>query len=158
MLKKENFSWIALITLTIFIGVGAGLLIREHIPLIMVSGPSMGPSFYDGERVFYEHPKNISRGDVVLFYDENGDRIIKRAIGLPGETIYITSGIIIVDGEVLDEKYMYGEIAGGGIAKEPYTIPEGTYFVIGDNYQNSLDSRITGPVKAENIFGVIRDR
>ena len=158
MKTKESLNYIFLTIVTIAIGIGVGLLVRQYIPLVQISGPSMEPSFYDGERVFYKKPENISRGDVVLFTDEDGDTVIKRAIGLPGETIYITGGIIIVDGEKLGDEYMYGDIAGGGIAKQPFTIPDDTYFLIGDNYQNSLDSRITGPVNEENIFGFVPNR
>lgn len=96
------------------------------------------------------------RGDVVVFSPTDAlkqqykDAFIKRIIGLPGETVEVKNGQVIVDGEIISEKY---------IAEEPQydwgpeTVPENSYLVLGDNRNNSFDSHSWGFVPRENIIG-----
>lgn len=86
---------------------------------------------------------------------EEDDYFIKRVIGLPGETIQIQGSDIYIDGERLEEDYGKMPITNPGIAKEPITLEDDEYFVLGDNREISLDSRYdsVGPVKKELIAG-----
>lgn len=80
------------------------------------------------------------RGDIVVFRfpDDESEVFIKRLIGLPGETIEIVDGYVYVDGVLLEEDYVKGEREGN---YGPYEVPEGEYFMLGDNRLHSGDSR-----------------
>lgn len=111
----------------------------------------------DGERIIYLlHPPQ--RGDIVVFEPPIGrpeKPYIKRVIGLPGETVSIRDGSVFVDGARLDEPYL-GMTATNWQGKPEgfeLVVPEGHYFVLGDNRNNSTDSRSFGPVSVDDILG-----
>jgi signal peptidase I len=92
------------------------------------------------------------RGDIVVFYDPNsGDRkLIKRIIGLPGETIEFQEGRVLIGGQEVPEPYL---AEPGQYSRAPSRIPEGHYFVLGDNRNNSSDSRSWGMLAGDRIVG-----
>ncbi|KKR06047.1 MAG: Signal peptidase I [candidate division WS6 bacterium GW2011_GWF2_39_15] len=127
-----------------------------------VVGTSMVPNFQNGEHLIankiiykYSVPK---RGDVVIFKYSDTQDFIKRVIGLPGDSISIKDGRYYINGKLLDEgEYLDSVVytSGGDFLHEgeTETIPEGTYFVSGDNRPHSSDSREFGPVAVESIKG-----
>ncbi len=131
---------------------------------ISVVGDSMTPILYNGDvvlvnRIVYDAsaPK---RGDIVAFKpkgNENSHYHVKRLIGLPGETVEIIEGSVYIDGEKLKEDYETTEIKDAGIAAEKIELSGDEYFVLGDNRENSEDSRMAdvGNVKREYIYGKI---
>jgi len=127
-----------------------------------VVGRSMDPTYKNGEmlmanKILYKM-KKPERGDVIIFkYSETQD-FIKRIIGLPGETVMLKDGKLYVNGNLLDEShYLSSSIYtnGGDFLSEgeTITVPEGTYFVCGDNRPHSSDSRSFGPIDEKDIKG-----
>ena len=125
-------------------------------------GDSMKPALQNGDvvlvnRVIYNATKP-KRGDVIVFKPKGNENVhyyIKRVIGLPGETIEIRDKNIYVDGELLEEKYETTELGDSGYLDEPVTLDEDEYFVLGDDRENSEDSRHAevGNVKRIYIYG-----
>ncbi len=129
-----------------------------------VTGESMFPNFQDKEYVLtnlivlrFQNPK---QGDVIVFKAPPApDKdFIKRVIGLPGDTVMVKEGKVFVNGKQLDEsKYLKTDVKtyGGSFLQDGQTItvPQGNYFVLGDNRPYSSDSREWGFVPQENIIG-----
>lgn len=121
-----------------------------------VYGHSMEPNLHTDQRLVVEkvsyHLRGPQRGDVVVLrLPERGpELLIKRIIGLPGETVEIKDGSVFVNGQRLDEQYVAGKTSG---SHDPKTVPEGYVFVMGDNRGASNDSRVFGPVLLSRIVG-----
>lgn len=126
-----------------------------------VSGESMENTLDDGDQLIVDKItyrfKDPERFDIIVFpfhYKEN-TYYIKRIIGLPGETVQIVDGTIYINGEVLQESYGREVIQDPGIAAEPITLGEDEYFVLGDNRNQSSDSRdpSVGLIHRDEIVG-----
>ena len=127
-----------------------------------VIGPSMQPTLYSDDDLIVEklsyrfgEPK---RFDIIVFPFQYGEKVyyIKRIIGLPGETIQIDeTGTIYINGEVLEEHYGKETIQNPGIAAEPILLGKNEYFVLGDNRNDSSDSRdpSVGNIYRKDIVG-----
>lgn len=132
------------------------LILRPH----KIKGASMEPNFPDGEYLLTEkisyYTKEPQRGDVIVFKPPiSEDEFIKRIVALPGETISLVNGKFFVNDEELKETYINVVTNSGGFLKEgqKYVVPEGEYFVAGDNRPHSSDSRIWGPITKKVITG-----
>ena len=127
-----------------------------------VIGNSMYPTYKNGEylmanKVTYRL-KEPQRGDVIIFKYSSTQDFIKRIIGLPGDTIMLKDGQLYINDQLLDESdYISDSIYtnGGDFLREgeSKTIPEGEYFVCGDNRPHSSDSRTFGPISEDDIKG-----
>ena len=127
-----------------------------------VIGPSMEPTLNNEDNLitqkFMYHFSDPERFDVVVFPFKHAERVyyIKRIIGLPGETVQIDAdGTIYIDGEVLEENYGKDVITNPGLASEPIHLRSNEYFVLGDNRNNSSDSRdpSVGNICRDDIIG-----
>lgn len=132
------------------------LILRPH----KIKGASMEPNFPDGEYLLTEkvsyYTKEPQRGDVVVFKPPiSEDEFIKRIIALPGEIVSISNGKFFINNQELDESYINVNTSSGIFLKEgeKYLVPEGEYFVAGDNRSHSSDSRIWGPITKKVIAG-----
>lgn len=126
-----------------------------------VSGPSMIPALEDKDNLIVDKLsyrfKDPTRFDIVVFpyYYEEETYYIKRIIGLPGETVQIDNGTIYINGEALEENYGKEEMQYSGIADAPIVLGDDEYFVMGDNRNESKDSRdpSVGNIKRSDIIG-----
>ncbi len=148
---KEILSYVFIILLVI--------VIRVFIfDPVRVDGPSMDSTLEDGQVLilnkFIYRKEDIKRYDIVVIRRDNGEKIIKRVIGLPNETIEIKDNKVYANGKLLDSSFTSSisedfDISEVGFEK----VPGDSYFVLGDNREISLDSRVLGPIKKEKILG-----
>lgn len=128
-----------------------------------VSGRSMVPNFQDGDYIITNkisaRAGEFQRGEVVILQNpRNTDQVfIKRVIGLPGERISLQNGAVLINGRPITENYLPRGTRTPGESflteGEEVVVPEGQYFVIGDNRTGSSDSREWGPVSADLFIG-----
>lgn len=141
-----------------FAALTAILIVVFVVQPVKVEGTSMQPHLADQERIFVNkfvyHFSNIERGDVVVFWypKDPTKSFIKRVIGLPGDRVEVRSGVVHVNGKPLREPYVRPEYFDYH-SFDPQTVPEGSYFVMGDHRNSSNDSRHWGTVPERNIFG-----
>lgn len=130
------------------------LLVNTFIGRFRIESVSMQPNLWEGEYVIVDKVSYLlgapQRGDIVVFEKPGQPDLIKRVIGLPGETVEVRNGQTYIDGVPIGEPYL---------SQPPnYTLPAttvepGRYFVLGDNRNNSSDSHIWGPLPLKNIIG-----
>ena len=140
--------------------------------LVVVSGNSMSPLLNSEDIVLMNQLKldlgKPERFDVVVFEREDQKRNIKRIIGLPGETVQIQDGQVLINGQVMEEKGITMEVDGemvkaqkkialAGLAENPVVLGADEYFLLGDNRDSSEDSRFAnvGNVKESQIIGKV---
>ncbi len=156
---REVLSWIFYIAFVILV---TWLILHFVGQRTVVDGSSMNNTLFDGDNLIVEKLSyrfgDPQRFDIIVFrpYEDSKEYYIKRIIGLPGETIQIDfEGNIYIDGKLLEEHYGKETIQRPGRAAEPVTLGENEYFVLGDNRNNSTDSRYdqVGNVSRDSIVG-----
>ncbi len=141
--KKEIISWI----LTLGSAVIIALLIRTFLfEPIYVDGQSMCDTLQDREVMLVTKPEYIfgqpQRGDVVICkYPGRTENFVKRLMAVPGDTIEVRSNVVYINGVALDEPYLTPSRNDDGFSMDPMTLTDDQYFVMGDNRDNSHDSR-----------------
>lgn len=150
-------AWLRDLMLSVLIAV---LVILFLYRPVKVEGTSMMPSLYDQERLFINQYSykfglgRIERGDTVVFWfpGDPTKSYIKRVIGLPGDTVAVDDGYVVVNGRKLVENYVPSEYRDDtSLAAEK--IPPNQYFVLGDHRVSSNDSRAWGLVPRSYIYG-----
>ncbi len=150
--------------LVLFIALIIILIVFVAQPVI-VEGVSMVPQLENGERllvnklIYYDIESvswgHIERGDIVVFWypKDPNKSYVKRVVGLPGETVSVRNGRVIVDGMLLNEPYLDIQHNQSMANSPEVEVDEYHYFVMGDNRDNSSDSRVWGVVPSKYIYG-----
>ena len=137
------------------------LIIKYVGQRTVVMGHSMEPTLQDSDNLItdkityrFRDPK---RFDIIVFpfKDNRATLLIKRIVGMPGETVQVIDGNVYVNGYVLEDNYGYAVMTDPGLAADPVVLKEDEYFVLGDNRNNSTDSRFesVGNIHRSEIIG-----
>lgn len=159
-------EWIKDIVIALVIA----LIVVQFIKPTIVKESSMEPNFYANDYLFvskqaYSFNHEVERGDVIVFKSDldreepgkEGEKklLIKRVIGLPGDTVTVKDGEVYLNGMQLEESYIKEGTTSGEV--DEFVVPEGEYFVMGDNRRVSIDSRDlrVGAVDGDRIVGKV---
>ncbi|RIJ64224.1 signal peptidase I [Rummeliibacillus sp. POC4] len=166
-LSKEVLSWIWPILIAVVIAV----LCRQYLfSPVTVKGESMEPTYENNNKIIISKTSHIDRFDIIVFESPvEDDHYIKRVIGLPGDTIKVKNDKLYINGKKYSEPYLKKGIQEyqdmGDHFTEDFTlkevtgeskVPKDTYFVLGDNRQNSSDSREYGFIKKSSVTGEVK--
>lgn len=155
---KELLSWLLFIIIVVAASWAVVTFVGQRT---QVSGSSMETTLSDGDQLIVDKIsyrfRDPKRYEIVVFpykYEAN-TYYIKRIIGLPGETIQIANGCVYINGQRLDEDYGNELMENAGLAEEPVTLGADEYFVLGDNRNNSQDSRAAnvGVIHRDELLG-----
>ena len=158
-LFKEVMTWIVQIVIVIFV---AYVVVNFWGVRTSVVGQAMASNLNSGDEVFLDKLvyvfSNPKAGDVVVFLPNGNEKshyYVRRVIGVPGDKLQIKDGAVYINGKLYDEKTPVAAMEEAGIAEEEIVLGDNEYFVLGDNRNNSEDSRYAniGLVKKEYIVG-----
>ena len=162
-LNAAGIFLLELIKIAVFAGVTIFLVRYFLFKPFYVKGASMEPSFYEKEYLIIDEITyrlhSPQRGDVIVFVPPTDakEHYLKRIIGLPGERVKVSEGKVILynadhpEGTTIDEAYLPNDLATSG--EKNVVLGDDEYFVLGDNRNNSFDSRRFGPITRANITG-----
>jgi len=158
---RAFFDWVLVVGIALFVAILVRTFFLAHS---QVEGESMINTLHPGDRVFVNkmsyrlHDPN--RGDVVVLHEfqgSGGERdLIKRVIGLPGETIEMSDCVVYIDGLALDEPYLDAQVvtpSNCGADFDPVEVRDDHVYVLGDNRPGSSDSRQLGQISEDDLVG-----
>lgn len=134
------------------------LLCRFVIGFSVVSGNSMLDTLRSGDVVIYTRMGNdVKRGDIISLSLPSGEYYVKRVVALGGDVVELKDGVLCVNGEAETGAFVRGRTyPEAGSFSYPYIVPQGDVFTLGDNREESIDSRFYGPVNLRQVKGVLR--
>ena len=149
---KDSISFIIII-LTI-------ILVRLFIVTpVRVDGPSMNDTLHDGDILLLDKYDNKYERFEIVVFNYSGERLIKRVIGLPGEVVSYKNNKLYINGNEIEDNYGLGYTENFELKDLNLTkIPDNEYLVIGDNRNDSLDSRYFGTISKDKILGSVKYR
>ncbi len=161
----------------VVVAVLVAVLLRTFVvQTFFIPSGSMEPTLQIGDRILVDklsyHLHGVDRGDIVVFSRPPAENcggpevndLVKRVIGLPGDVISLSSGYVYIDGKRLNESWLpateqgitsAGPTGNNSNLSHPYRIPANSYFVMGDNRNDSCDSRYWGPIQKSLIVGKV---
>lgn len=157
--KREDPMKIKDLLKCLIIGFILSCIVLTLVRISVVNGSSMDSTLADGQRLIVSRLSytfhDVHRGDIVIAESDklDVDYIIKRVIGLPGETVEMKNNKIYINGHQIDETYIKEPMIGN--KNQKWKLGQDEYFLCGDNRNDSLDSRYIGPVHKNQIFGKI---
>jgi signal peptidase I len=175
--RPASGRWLREAVVIVVVAVLVAVLLRTFVvQTFFIPSGSMEPTLHVGDRIIVDKLSydlhGVDRGDIVVFSRPPAENcggpevndLVKRVIGLPGDVISVSGGHVYVDGKRLDESWLPADEQGrtapgptGGTSNlaSPYKVPANAYFVMGDNRENSCDSRYWGPVTKSLIVGKV---
>ncbi|MDC7289699.1 signal peptidase I [Blautia schinkii] len=156
---RKVITWIFEIVVTLVFAAVVAIVMFQSVTM---QESSMEPTLSVGDKFFMNRVvytvSSPERGDIIVFKTNASDDAalhIRRVIGLPGDTVQIVDGRVLINGETYKEGKDFPTISNAGMAAKPVTLENGEYFVLGDNRNNSEDSRYgdIGKVKKKYIVG-----
>lgn len=162
-LKKVVSNWIAPVIFAIIMV----LIVQKFLfQFYVISGDSMNPTLENGDRIIVDkvnsEVENIKRNNIILFDSSNNEPYVKRVIGTPGDKLLIKNNELYLNGTKQNEKYLKGDYDQIDFELQDLNgitfIPDNHLFVLGDNRNNSLDSRTIGLISDEDIIGKVQVR
>lgn len=167
--QRRRWRWVVEWSIVLVVALAVALVVRAFVvQTFYIPSASMEPTLMIGDRILVDklsyHLHDVHRGDIVVFgrppgeqASENVQDLVKRVVGLPGETIWSSAGQVFVQGPDTGNKVVtVPEPVPGtqlGPAIRRFTLPTGDYYVLGDNRTNSDDSRYFGPIPRSLIVG-----
>lgn len=124
---------------------------------VLVEGGSMRPTLNSGDVLIVNKYRQYQKGDIVVIDAGGGKLVVKRVIATERDTVEIINGVVKVNGNVIEENYIYEGYSDLRDDLSIMTIPKDHVFYLGDNRGNSLDSRMNGPCHENKILGVIEE-
>lgn len=161
--RVRRVRWALVNTAVLAVGVAAVLLLtRFAFQFFEVPSASMAPTLAVGDRIFVQKMgldvAHLHVGDIVVFrrpptdhVDTNIADVVKRIVAVGGQVVSSAGGHLLVDGHIAPEPYLRPGVLTAGVRTQ--VVPAGEYFVMGDNREDSYDSRFFGPIKASSIVG-----
>jgi signal peptidase I len=176
----RSSRWLREAIIVVVVAVLVAVLLRTFVvQTFFIPSGSMEPTLQVGDRILVNklsyHLHGVGRGDIVVFSRPPAENcggpevndLVKRVVGLPGETLSLSGGHVYVDGRALDESWLPASEQGvtrpgpGGTLyslQHAYKVPADDYFVMGDNRTDSCDSRYWGPIPKSLIVGKVEMR
>ena len=157
--RKRAFRWTIEVVVIVAAAFVLALLVQQFIVKpFAIPSPSMEPTLVEGDRVLVNrlvyHFRSPARGDVMVFHPPGrpgSDPFIKRIVAVGGDTIAVHDGLLWVNGVAQDEPFIKEHPIVGDFPET--TVPAGFVWAMGDNRNNSGDSRVFGPVSVKEIMG-----
>ena len=151
---REHLGLIRRIRFFIVLALALAALFLFVFGVALVQDADMEPAYREGQPVFFLRLGKIGRGDVAVLRIDVRGTVLRRVVGVPGDTVDVHDGIVYVNG--LAERGSYSitrtDAVPGGTAY-PLILRQGEYFVLGDRRETALDSRSFGVVTTDNLLG-----